>query len=134
MTCIQRPSFRRALFVFGDTGLHKKKTILDIQKIKADGEKITVLTSYDFPLTRIMDACGIDVILVGDSLGVVVAGHDNTLPVTMEEMIYHTRAVMRAQPKALVVADMPFLSYQVDLAARTPDTCSPTWARLLCHC
>ena len=117
MTCIQRPSFRRALFVFGDTGLHKKKTILDIQKMKADGERITVLTSYDFPLTRIMDACGIDVILVGDSLGVVVAGHDNTLPVTMEEMIYHTRAVMRAQPKALVVADMPFLSYQVDIAS-----------------
>jgi 3-methyl-2-oxobutanoate hydroxymethyltransferase len=97
--------------------LQKKKTILDIQKMKAEGEKIAVLTSYDFPLTRIMDGCGIDVILVGDSLGVVVAGHDNTLPVTMEEMIYHTRAVVRAQPKALVVADMPFLSYQVDPGA-----------------
>jgi 3-methyl-2-oxobutanoate hydroxymethyltransferase len=95
--------------------LSKKKTILDIQKLKGDGEKITVLTCYDYPTARIMDGCGIDMILVGDSLGVVFAGYDNTLPVTMEEMIYHTRAVMRAQPKALVVADMPFLSYQISL-------------------
>lgn len=95
--------------------MNRNKTILDIQKMKATGEKITVLTSYDYPLTRIMDDCGIDVILVGDSVGVVVGGCDNTLPVTIDEMIYHTRAVMRARPKALVVADMPFLSYQVDL-------------------
>jgi len=93
----------------------KKKTVLDIQKMKADGEKIAVLTCYDYPTARIMDHCGIDVILVGDSLGVVVSGYENTLPVTMEEMIYHTRAVVRAEPKALVVADMPFLSYQTDL-------------------
>lgn len=84
--------------------------------MKADGEKITVLTCYDYPTARIIDACGIDILLVGDSLGVVVAGYDNTLPVTMDEMVYHTRAVMRAQPKALVVADMPFLSYQVDMS------------------
>ncbi|MBI1922502.1 MAG: 3-methyl-2-oxobutanoate hydroxymethyltransferase [Geobacter sp.] len=95
--------------------MNRKKTVLDIQKMKADGEKITVLTSYDYPFTRIMDGCGIDVILVGDSVGVVVAGHDNTLPVTVEEMVYHTRAVVRAEPKALVVADMPFMSYQTDL-------------------
>ena len=95
--------------------MNRKKTILDIQKMKATGEKISVLTSYDYPLTRIMDDCGIDVILVGDSVGVVVGGCDNTLPVTIEEMIYHTRAVMRARPKALAVADMPFLSYQIDL-------------------
>lgn len=93
----------------------KSKTVLDFQKMKAEGEKITVLTSYDFPLTGLMDAAGIDMILVGDSVGVVVAGHDNTLPVTMEDMIYHTRAVLRARPKAFVVADMPFLSYQTDL-------------------
>jgi 3-methyl-2-oxobutanoate hydroxymethyltransferase len=93
----------------------RKKTILDIQKMKADGEKITVLTSYDYPLTRIMDGCGIDVILVGDSVGVVMSGHENTLPVTMDEMVYHCRAVLRANPRALVVADLPFLSYQVDL-------------------
>lgn len=95
--------------------VNKKKTVLDIQKMKAEGEKITVLTSYDYPFTRIMDGCGIDVILVGDSVGVVFAGHDNTLPVTVEEMVYHTLAVVRAEPKALVVADMPFLSYQTDL-------------------
>ncbi len=97
--------------------MSKKKSILDIQKMKADGEKISVLTCYDYPTARIMDACGIDVILVGDSVGVVVAGHENTLPVTMDEMVYHTQAVLRAQPKALVVSDMPFLSYQTDLAA-----------------
>ena len=96
--------------------LVKKKTILDIQKMKADGEKITVLTCYDFPTSRILDNCGIDVMLVGDSAGVVFSGYENTLPVTVGEMIYHTRAVMRAEPKSLVVADMPFLSYQVDLS------------------
>jgi 3-methyl-2-oxobutanoate hydroxymethyltransferase len=96
--------------------LIKKKTILDIQKMKAEGEKITVLTCYDFPTARILDSCGIDIMLVGDSAGVVFAGHENTLPVTVEEMLYHTRAVMRADPKALVIADMPFLSYQVDIA------------------
>jgi 3-methyl-2-oxobutanoate hydroxymethyltransferase len=63
-----------------------------------------------------MDACGVDIILIGDSVGVVVSGYDNTLPVTMEEMLYHTRAVIRANPKALVVADMPFMSYQTDIA------------------
>ncbi|HEX9024424.1 MAG TPA: 3-methyl-2-oxobutanoate hydroxymethyltransferase [Geobacteraceae bacterium] len=94
----------------------KKKTILDIQKMKAEGEKISVLTCYDYPTARIMDCCGIDVMLVGDSLGVVVAGCENTLPVTVDEMVYHTRAVTRSEPKALVVADMPFLSYQVDVS------------------
>lgn len=95
--------------------MSKKRTILDIQKMKAVGEKVTVLTCYDYPTARIMDSCGIDMILVGDSVGVVVAGHENTLPVTLEEMIYHTRAVVRSGPRALVVADMPFLSYQIDV-------------------
>ncbi len=95
--------------------MKSKKSVIDIQKMKADRDKITVLTSYDYPFTRIMDQCGIDMILVGDSAGVVVAGHETTLPVTLDEMLYHTRAVVRARPKALVVADMPFLSYQVDL-------------------
>jgi 3-methyl-2-oxobutanoate hydroxymethyltransferase len=103
-----------AFLVYGDA-VSKKKTILDIQKMKLDGDKITMLTCYDYPFARIMDSCGIDMILVGDSVGVVVAGHENTLPVTMEEMLYHTRAVMRANPKAVVVSDMPFMSYQVDL-------------------
>jgi 3-methyl-2-oxobutanoate hydroxymethyltransferase len=96
--------------------LTRKKTILDIQKMKAEGEKITVLTCYDYPTARLLDACGIDMLLVGDSVGVVVAGHETTLPVTVDEMIYHTRAVLRAEPKALLITDMPFLSYQVDLS------------------
>jgi 3-methyl-2-oxobutanoate hydroxymethyltransferase len=95
--------------------MSKKKTVLDIQRMKAEGERIAVLTCYDYPTAAIMDGCGIDMILIGDSAGVVVAGYDHTLPVTMEEMIYHTRAVMRARPNALVVTDMPFLSYQTDL-------------------
>jgi len=96
--------------------LKNTKTILDIQRMKADGEKITVLTAYDYPLARLMDLAGIDMILVGDSVGTVVSGYDNTLPVTLEEMLYHTRAVVRGSTAALVVTDMPFLSYQVDLA------------------
>lgn len=94
----------------------KRRTILDLQAMKASGEKITVLTAYDYPFARIMDQAGIDVVLVGDSAGSVVAGYDNTLPVTMDEMLYHTCAVTRAVRQALVVADMPFLSYQIDLA------------------
>jgi 3-methyl-2-oxobutanoate hydroxymethyltransferase len=94
----------------------KRTTILDLQTMKSRGEKIAVLTAYDYPFARIMDLAGIDVILVGDSVGSVVAGYDNTLPVTMDEMTYHTRAVARSVTQALVVADMPFLSYQVDLA------------------
>ena len=96
--------------------MSKKKTILDIQKMKHDGEKITVLTCYDYPTARIMDSCGIDIILVGDSVGVVFSGYENTLPVTMEEMLYHTRAVVRSTPNALVIADMPFMSYQISIA------------------
>lgn len=96
--------------------MNRKKTILDIQKMKHDAEKITMLTCYDYPTARILDSCGVDILLIGDSVGVVFSGYENTLPVTMEEMLYHTRAVVRANPKALVVADMPFMSYQVDLA------------------
>jgi 3-methyl-2-oxobutanoate hydroxymethyltransferase len=92
--------------------MRKKITIPEILQMKLDGRRITVLTAYDFPLARLVDAGGIDIILVGDSAGVVVAGHDTTLPVTMDEMLYHVRAVRRADPKALLVADMPFMSYQ----------------------
>jgi 3-methyl-2-oxobutanoate hydroxymethyltransferase len=94
----------------------KRMTIPELQAMKARGEKIAVLTAYDFPFARIMDQAGIDIVLVGDSAGSVVAGYETTLPVTMAEMLYHTRAVVRAVQQALVVADMPFLSYQVDLA------------------
>ncbi len=95
--------------------MRKKVTIPDVLAMKRDGLRISMLTSYDYPFTRIMDAAGVDIILVGDSAGVVVAGHDTTLPVTMDEMIYHTKAVRRADPKALVVADMPFMSYQTGI-------------------
>ena len=90
-----------------------RKTILDIKKMKIEGEKITVLTAYDYGMASIMDECIIDMILVGDSLGMVVLGYDTTLPVTMEDMLHHTKAVSRAAQNALIVADMPFLSYQV---------------------
>jgi 3-methyl-2-oxobutanoate hydroxymethyltransferase len=83
--------------------------------MKHDGEKIAMLTCYDYPTARILDDCGIDILLVGDSAGVVFSGYDTTLPVTLEEMLYHTRAVARARTRALVVADMPFLSYQTDI-------------------
>lgn len=89
-----------------------KVTVLDIKKMKSEGRKIPVLTAYDFPTAKILDESGIPVLLVGDSAGMVVAGYENTLPVTMEEMIYHTRAVVRGRREALVVADMPFMSYQ----------------------
>jgi 3-methyl-2-oxobutanoate hydroxymethyltransferase len=89
-----------------------KITILDIYKKKAEGKKITMLTAYDFPFAQIVDQAGIDTILVGDSLGMVVQGQDSTLPVTMEEMLYHTKMVSRAVKTAMVIGDMPFLSYQ----------------------
>jgi 3-methyl-2-oxobutanoate hydroxymethyltransferase len=92
--------------------MRKKITIPDILQMKQEGKRITVLTAYDFPFARLVDQGGVDIILVGDSAGVVVAGHDTTLPVTMDEMLYHVKAVRRADPKALVVADMPFMSCQ----------------------
>jgi 3-methyl-2-oxobutanoate hydroxymethyltransferase len=93
----------------------KQKTLVDIQKLYTEGTKITVLTAYDYPFARIMDEAGIDMILVGDSLGSTVAGYDTTLPVTMEEMLYHTRYVVRGSSSALVITDMPFMSYQADV-------------------
>jgi len=93
----------------------KKITVLDVLKMKKEGRKIPVLTAYDYSMSRILDEAGIPIILVGDSAGMVFAGHKNTLPVTMDEMRYHTRAVARGIKNALVVADMPFLSYQASL-------------------
>jgi 3-methyl-2-oxobutanoate hydroxymethyltransferase len=90
----------------------KKITIPEVVQMKREGRKITVLTAYDYPTARLVDAGGVDVILVGDSAGVVFAGYDNTLPVTMDEMLYHVKAVVRARPKALVIADMPFMACQ----------------------
>jgi len=92
-----------------------KVTIPELLKRKREGRKITMLTAYDFPFARIVDEAGIDIILVGDSLGVVVQGQPNTLNVTMEEMLYHTRIVARGVGRALVVGDMPFLSFQTGM-------------------
>lgn len=91
-------------------------TIPDILRKKGEGKKITVLTAYDYPFAKIVDEAGMDIVLVGDSLGMVVQGHDTTLSVTMEEMLYHTRMVTRAVKNALVIADMPFLSNQTGLS------------------
>jgi 3-methyl-2-oxobutanoate hydroxymethyltransferase len=89
-----------------------KVTIQTLQKMKEQGEKIAVLTAYDFSFARIFDAAGVDVLLVGDSLGMVVQGLPNTLGVTLDQMVYHTRAVARGVGRAHVVADLPFGSYQ----------------------
>ena len=94
----------------------QKITILDIYKKKAEGKKITMLTAYDFSTAQIVDQAGIDIILVGDSLGMVVQGLSSTLPVTMDEMLYHTKLVSRATQSAMVVGDMPFLSYQTSVS------------------
>lgn len=88
----------------------------DLKSRKERGEKIAMVTAYDASMARLFDAAGVDVLLVGDSLGMVVLGHATTLPVTLEAMVHHTAAVCRGASRALVVADMPFLSYQVGTA------------------
>ena len=95
-----------------------KLTVPEIIKMKSRGEKITMLTAYDTPIARLLDEAGVEIILVGDSVGPVIAGYPNTLPVTVEEMIYHTKAVVRGVKRALVVIDMPFMSYQVSIEVR----------------
>lgn len=92
-----------------------KITTAVIRQRKEAGKKITMLTAYDFSMAKLLDDSGIDMLLVGDSLGNVILGYDSTLPVTMEDMIHHTRAVSRGAQKAMVVADMPFMSYQVSV-------------------
>lgn len=98
----------------------RKMTVPEVRGMKEKGEKIVCLTAYDYCFARILDESGIDLMLVGDSLGSVVQGHDSTLPVTMDDIIYHTRAVVRGRRRALVVSDMPFLTFQlgVDEARR----------------
>ena len=86
-------------------------TILDLQKMKLRGERIPMITAYDYTSAQIVDRAGIPIILVGDSLGMVVLGHASTIPVTLEEILHHTRAVVRGSQSALIVGDLPFLTY-----------------------
>ncbi|GAA0775096.1 3-methyl-2-oxobutanoate hydroxymethyltransferase [Clostridium subterminale] len=92
-----------------------KNTIITFKEAKAKGEKITMLTAYDYSMAKIMDNSGINGILVGDSVGMVCLGYEDTISVTMEDMIHHTKAVARGAQNALVVADMPFMSYQTSV-------------------
>lgn len=87
-------------------------TVTTLLKMKEKGEKCTMLTAYDYPFAKYVDECGVDMILVGDSLGMVIQGNSSTLPVTMEEALYHTRIVVRGTQRAMVIGDMPFMSYQ----------------------
>ncbi|APG61346.1 3-methyl-2-oxobutanoate hydroxymethyltransferase [Christiangramia salexigens] len=93
---------------------YKRVTTKSLVEMKANGEKIAMLTAYDFSMAKIVDGAGIDVILVGDSASNVMAGHETTLPITLDQMIYHATSVVRAIQRALVVVDLPFGSYQSD--------------------
>src|SRR2546427_2020909 len=98
------------------TGPPRKVRAPDLTPMKARGERIVMLTAYDATMARLLDRAGIDVLLVGDSLGQVILGLDTTIPVTLDAVIHHTRAVTRGATRALVVADMPFLTYRVSSA------------------
>ena len=88
-------------------------TVLDVQRFKAEGRRFPMLTAYDYTTAKLLDQAGIPLLLVGDSLAMVMLGHDNTLPVTLDEMIHHARAVVKGAPNALVVGDMPFMTYHL---------------------
>ena len=92
--------------------VYKKITTHSLLEMKQNKEKISMLTAYDYTLAKIVDSGGVDVILVGDSASNVMAGHETTLPITLDQMIYHTASVVRAVDRALIVADMPFGTYQ----------------------
>ena len=87
-------------------------SVLDLRKKKADNERIVMVTAYDYTMARLVDRAGVDMVLVGDSLGMVVQGHADTLPVTIDHMVYHTRCESRGLESAHLVGDMPFLSWQ----------------------
>jgi len=93
----------------------KRITINDIREMKQNGEKIAMLTAYDYPTAKIIDNCNIPLILVGDSLGMVVLGYETTLPVTMDVMIHHCKAVVRGAEHAMIVGDMPFMTYHISI-------------------
>jgi len=93
----------------------KKVTIAELHQKKAIGEKISMMTAYDYPTANLVDQAGIDTILVGDSLGMVMLGYDSTVPVTMDEMIHHCKAVSRGAKSSFIIGDMPFMSYQTNV-------------------
>lgn len=95
--------------------MDKKFTIKSFQKAKEEKRPISMLTAYDYSMAKILDSAGVDALLVGDSLGMVIQGHDSTISVTIDEMIYHAKAVNRAAKRALVIVDMPFMSYHVSV-------------------
>jgi 3-methyl-2-oxobutanoate hydroxymethyltransferase len=92
-----------------------KKNVAEIRRMKAPNQRISVLTAYDASFAMMLESAGVDVLLVGDSLGMVVLGYESTVPVTMDEMLHHARAVRNGAPNTLVVGDMPFMSYQVSI-------------------
>lgn len=101
-------------------------TVQTLQAMKQAGRRIAMLTAYDYPTARFLDEAGVDVLLVGDSLGMVVLGYDTTVPVTLDDMVHHTRPVARAARRALVVADLPFMTYQI-----SPEEALRSAARLM---
>jgi 3-methyl-2-oxobutanoate hydroxymethyltransferase len=101
----------------------EKKTVLSLGQKKARGEKISAVTAYDFPTARLASEAGIDLILVGDSLGMVLQGYGNTLKVTLDEMVYHTSLVARAEPCSLVVSDMPYQSFHISIEKSVENAC-----------
>ncbi len=103
----------------------KSLSIIDLQAMKQRGEKITCLTAYDASFSAVLDHAGIDLILVGDSLGMVIQGKDTTIPVRVDDIVYHTQCVTQANPRAFIVADLPFLSYS------TPEAAAQNAARLM---
>lgn len=102
-----------------------RMTLTQLRKLKANGEKITMLTAYDASFAQVLEQAGVDTLLVGDSLGMVIQGHTDTLPVTIEDMVYHCRQVSHGNQKALLIVDMPFMSYA------TPTTALANAARLM---
>ena len=113
MSTPPRPAVRSR--AHGSATREYRVTARALSQRKKRGERFSMLTAYDYPFARIFDEVGIDVLLVGDSLANVVQGHETTLPVTVDEVLYHTKMVARAARRALVVADMPFGSYHVSL-------------------
>src|SRR5207302_6173021 len=107
MTAATKPPLGRI------SGEDRPVTVPDFLAAKSRGVRLTMLTAYDYTMARLLDAAGVDGLLVGDSLGMVVQGHENSLSVTLEEVLYHTRCVARGVRRSLLVADMPFMTYHI---------------------